>query len=368
MGYDYKALANKYIQNLTPYQPGKPIEEVERELGIKNVIKLASNENPLGASPKALAAALMALQKAHIYPDGSYYTLCHELANFLKISPKQITVGNGSDSIIELIARCYLAPGDHAIISEYAFFIMALAVKISGAIPKIVPAKHYAHDIDGMLKAVDSKTRIIFVANPNNPTGTYINKKEFATLMQAIDPKILVVIDEAYYEYSKVDDYPDTVAVVNKYPNLIITRTFSKAYGLAGMRLGYAISSPEIADILNRTRLAFVVSSITVAAGIAALQDTEHLRQVQMLTIAGLQQIQDGLRKMNIDYISKLGNFITFDTKTDALKIYQELLLKGIIVRPLLPYNMPSFLRVSVGTPQQNSLFLQALEEVMQQR
>lgn len=363
MTINFKELANDSIRNLVPYQPGKPIEEVERELGLTNVIKLASNENPLGPSPKALAAAQQALLKTHLYPDGSCYELKNALAKFLNVNSNQLTIGNGSENILEVIVKAYLGPNDSAVISQYAFATIPLLIKASGAKLITVPAIQWGHDIPGMIAAYETSTRIIFVVNPNNPTGTYTNKKEFLHLLNSIPSHVVIVSDEAYVEYLHEDtDFPDTLKLLDQYPNLIISRTFSKIFGLAGLRTGYSISSPEIADILNRARLPFNVNSIAQAAACAALMDTDHVKRSIAVNQQGMLQMEEGLKKLNISYIPSLGNFISIDVKKDGLEIYQTLLRQGIIVRPLTAYGMPTHLRVTIGTEEQNARFLAALE------
>lgn len=364
MKLDFRSLANSSVRKLTPYQPGKPIEELERELGISSAIKLASNENPLGASAKAIQAAKKSLAKAHIYPDGSYFELKQTLAKFLAKTPEQITVGNGSENLLELIIKTYLLKDDTAVISQYAFMAIPLLIRSYDAQAKVVAAHDFGHDIAGMIKAVDKKTRLVFLVNPNNPTGTYTTDRDFCTLMESVPPHVLVVVDEAYAEYMNIEDYPNTLRYLETYPNLIITRTFSKAYGLAALRIGYAISSPEIADMLNRARLPFNVNAVAVNAAIAALADQEHLQKSVQLGQQGLQVLKTGLQKLELNTIPSVGNFITVDVGNGE-KVYQKLLYKGVIVRPLSAYDMPNHIRVTVGTAEQNERFLTTLQEVL---
>jgi histidinol-phosphate aminotransferase len=330
---DVSFLANRYIRDLIPYQPGKPIEEVERELGISSAIKLASNENPLGASPLALKAAEQALQKMHLYPDGGCYALKKALSAFLHVPPPQLTFGNGSENVLEIIIKAYLNPEANGVISQYAFLTIPLLIQSYGAQIKTVPAKQFKHDVQGMVAAIDKKTKILFVVNPNNPTGTYTTTAELDFLLQSVPPHILIVIDEAYSEYIEAIDYPNTLSLLEKYPNLVITRTFSKAYGLAGLRLGYA--------------------------------DKEHIKKSVLLNQEGKKQLEAGIKKLFLSYIPSLGNFLAIELKTEAHEIYQQLLLKGIIVRPLAAYDMPKYIRVTVGTKDQNEQFLAALENIL---
>ena len=366
MTTDFRSLANHHIRNLTPYQPGKPIEEVERELGILSVIKLASNENPLGASPAAISAAQKMLEKSQMYPDGGSYELKHALANFLQVEPAQLIVGNGSENILELIAKTYLTPDSAAVLSQYAFLTIQLLVRSYGAEMRMVPAKQFAHDIREMIAAINEKTRIIFVVNPNNPTGSYTTAEDMMLLLKSVPPHVLIVVDEAYHEYvDQRADYLNLLPLLSHYPNLLITRTFSKAYGLAGMRLGYSISSPEIADMLNRARLPFNVNSIAASAAVAALNDQEHIKKTIALNQSGMFHVEEEIKKANIPYIPSLGNFITIDIGHDGLDVYQKLLHQGVIVRPLGAYGMPTHLRVTIGTTNENEKFLRALHEVL---
>lgn len=364
MEVDFHALAKECIRNLTPYQPGKPIEELERELGITSSIKLASNENPLGPSPKAIKAIQEFLPKAHIYPDGSYYEIKRALSNFLSVKPNQITMGNGSENVLELIIKAYLQKGDEAILSQYAFLTIPILLQGYGVTLQTIPAKNWGHDLVAMGNAINKNTRIVFLVNPNNPTGTYNTDNEFKVFLKKIPPNVLIVVDEAYVEYISQKDYPDTLSYLINYPNLIITRTFSKVYGLAALRIGYAISSPIIADILNRARLPFNVNSLAAKAAIFALQDIEHLKQSIELNNNGMKQLEEGLTNLTIPYIPSLGNFITLNVG-DAKDIYQKLLHQGVIVRPLAAYDMPQYIRVTIGTKTENKRFLESLEKVL---
>jgi histidinol-phosphate aminotransferase len=365
MEADFQSLANSYISNLTPYQPGKPIEELERELGIVSAIKLASNENALGASPKALAAAQIALANAHFYPDGGCFELKQTLAKFLNMHANQLTIGNGSENVLEIIVKAYLSRGDAAVISQYAFLTIPLLIKSHGAEIIKVPASHFGHDIPGIIAAVNEQTRIIFIVNPNNPTGTYIPHDDLILLLNSISPEILVVMDEAYNEYIDQPDYPDTLKLLASYPNMVVTRTFSKAYGLAALRVGFAASSPEIADILNRARMPFNVNTIAAVAARAALLDQDHVARSIVMNKQGMLQMEAGLKKLNVNYIPSLGNFIAIDVQQSAAEIYQQLLQLGVIVRPLTAYDMPNYIRVTIGTAEQNERFLQALQTVI---
>ena len=361
----FHVLANRYIAELTPYQPGKPIEEVGRELGLTSVIKLASNENPLGPSPLAIAAVADALQNLHFYPDGSSFELKKVLGEFLNVNVNQLTFGNGSENILEMIVKAYLGPGDAAVISEYAFLTIPLLIKSVGGHVIAAKAYKFGHHIQNMLECITPRTRLLFIVNPNNPTGTYTKTEDLLYLLDSISKNILVVLDEAYHEYIDEENYPDTLALMQKYPNLMVSRTFSKAYGLAALRLGYAISSPDIADILNRARLPFNVNMLADIAARAAIKDQNHIQQSIRLNKLGMSQLTAALQSLNMDYIPSLGNFITINVQQNAMGIYQLLLREGVIVRPLGAYNMPNFIRVTIGTFAQNERFLEALKKVM---
>lgn len=365
MKIDFRTLANFGVRELTPYQPGKPIEELQRELGITSPIKLASNENPLGPSPLAIEATQAALLQAHIYPDGGCYELKNALAAFLNLEPDQITVGNGSENILELIIKAYIHQNNHAVISQYAFLTIPLLLQSYGSRTTVVPAKNWGHDIDAMIAAINDQTRLLFLVNPNNPTGTYTPKNDFQRLMESVPEHVLVVVDEAYADYIDCDDYPNTIPYLNKYPNLIITRTFSKVYGLAALRLGYAISSEDIADILNRARLPFNVNTIATKAACAAILDQSHVRNSIALNRRGLEQVASRLKQLKHTYIPSICNFISIDVGNSG-KIYQKLLTQGIIVRPLAAYGMHQHIRVTIGTEEHNTRFLDALEYVTQ--
>lgn len=361
---NFKSLANLSVRELTPYQPGKPIEELERELGITSSIKLASNENPLGPSSKAMQAVQSLLPQTHIYPDGGCYEIKHKLANFLSVDVSQLTIGNGSENILELLVKAYLHRGDNAVISQYAFLTIPILIASYGATIKAAPEKNYRHDIARMIELIDEKTRVLFLVNPNNPTGTYTTEHEFKQLLQTVPPHVLIVVDEAYSEYINKPDYPDTLSYLAQYPNLVITRTFSKIYGLAALRLGYAVSSPDIADILNRARLPFNVNALAAKAGAAALDDQAHVTASVELNNAGMRQMTDGLHQLNLPFIPSIANFVTVDVG-DGSAVYQKLLHHGVIVRPLKAYDMPRHIRVTIGTAQQNERFLHALQQVI---
>jgi histidinol-phosphate aminotransferase len=366
MSCDFLKEANPGIQGLMPYQPGKPVDEVARELGLdpSSIVKLASNENPHGPSPKALEAIQRELPELTRYPDGSGYRLKTLLSHELGISSRQITLGNGSNDLLDLIARCWLAPGRNAVYSEYAFAVYPIATQAAGAEHKVVPANNWGHDLEAMAAAVDEQTSVVFVANPNNPTGTWLSEKQIREFLDKIPERVLVVLDEAYFEYVEESVYPDGLKLLDDYPNLIVCRTFSKAYGLAGLRIGYSLSSTQIAETLNRVRQPFNANALALAAAEAAYQDKEYLEKSVITNKAGLLQLGMAFRELSLDYIPSVGNFICVQVD-DAEKVNSALLKEGVIVRPLRPYRMPNHLRVSVGLPEENQQFIDALNKVL---
>ena len=365
MSEDFLALATEGVRGLTAYEPGKPIDELQRELGLDDVVKLASNESPLGPSPLALAAARDALSDISRYPDGNGFYLKASLAERLGVSASQITLGNGSNDVLEFVVRAFAAPGHEVVYSEHAFAVYPLATRAVGARGVQVPARDFSHDLDAMARAVNERTRVVFVANPNNPTGTWVDNNALSAFIGALPRHVIVVVDEAYREYVDEDAYPDCVQWLAQRPNLVVTRTFSKAYGLAGLRVGYALAHPQVADLLNRVRQPFNVNSVALAAAQAALDDEAHLERSREINREGLQFLAAGFRRLGLSYIASIGNFISFELPGEAASVYQALLREGVIVRPLAGYGMPRHLRVSVGLPEENRRFVQALERVL---
>ncbi len=359
------SLAVAGVQQLIPYKAGKPIEELERELGLTQIIKLASNENPFGAGKKALAAIQAALPELGLYPDGSGFHLKSALANKYALNAEQITLGNGSNEILELVARAFLTPELEVIFSQHAFAVYPIVTQAVGAKAIVVPALNYGHDLNAMLNAITPKTRLVFIANPNNPTGTLLSQTSVEAFIAALPETVICVLDEAYFEFVSQTETVDSIAWLTKYPNLIITRTFSKAYGLAGLRVGYGLSSPEMADILNRVRQPFNNNSLALVAATAALDDAEHLQLTVDNNTRGMVQLTDGFKTLGLEWIPSAGNFVSVDLKQSGQPIYEALLHKGVIVRPVGVYEMPNHLRISIGTPTENAVFLQALADVL---
>ena len=364
MSCDLLKLATSGVTSLQPYQPGKPVEELERELGIKNIIKLASNENPLGASPKALAV-LKNPGDLSRYPDGNGFSLKVALAKYHGINAHQITLGNGSNEILELIARAILTPAHEVIFSEHAFAVYPLVTQAIGAKAVVVPAKNRGHDVDGMLAAITKDSRLMFIANPNNPTGTWLKKAELRRLLESVPENLIVVVDEAYFDYVQETDYPNSMEWLPDFPTLLVTRTFSKAYGLAGFRIGYGVAHKDIADLLNRVRQPFNINSLALACAEAALSDREHIRNTVSNNKDGMKYLMESFKQMGLEYIPSAGNFICVDLKRPGREIYNKLLHEGVIVRPVDNYGMPNHLRVTIGLPEENERFVKALEKVI---
>lgn len=367
-------LAPSYVRAIAPYQPGKPIAELERELGITGIVKLASNENPLGASPLAVAAMHAAIGDIGRYPDGSGFDLKKALSERYGIERAGIVLGNGSNDLLELAARAFLAPGDRAVYSRHAFAVYALAVQAAGALGISVPATAgYGHDLAAMRQAaMQHEVKMVFIANPNNPTGTFLDSGKLHDFLRTVPSRILVVLDEAYNEYLPGNVRYDSVAWLRDFPNLIVSRTFSKAYGLAGLRVGYALASEQVADMLNRVRQPFNVNSIAQAAAVAALQDEDFVRRTCELNYEGMEQIAQGLSRLGLEYIPSYGNFVScripnadLNEGSDAARMYRRLLELGVIVRPIANYEMPDYLRVSIGLQSENEKFLSALEQAL---
>ncbi len=366
---NYSELAPTYIRAIAPYQPGKPISELERELGITGIVKLASNENPLGASPAAVAAMQAAIKHIALYPDGNGFELKDALVKRYAVAHANITLGNGSNDLLELAARAFLAPSNKVVYAAHAFAVYALATQAVGATGITVPATQgYGHDLPVMLNAAkENKAKMVFIANPNNPTGTLLSADELLKFMRGLPAEILVVLDEAYNEYLPVDKRYDSVAWLKEFPNLIISRTFSKAYGLAGLRVGYALAHEQITDMMNRVRQPFNVNAVAQAAAVAALRDVSFVKQTFELNQRGMVQITEGLTKLGLEFIPSFGNFVAFRIG-GATAMYRRLLELGVIVRPIANYDMPDWLRVSIGLESENAKFLTALKQALTEK
>jgi histidinol-phosphate aminotransferase len=358
--------APAYIRAIAPYQPGKPIAELAREMGLDeaHIVKLASNENPLGASPRALAAIENVLMELARYPDGSGFELKHALSQRLGVEPERIVLGNGSNDVLEMVARAFLAPGASAVYSQYAFAVYPLAIQAAGAQGIETAAKDWGHDLEAMQAAIRDDTRLVFIANPNNPTGTLVDGDALKTFVEQVPPHVGIVLDEAYFEYLPAGLRGNSLAWIDAHPNLIVTRTFSKAYGLAGLRVGYAICHEAVVDLLNRVRQPFNVNSLAQAAAVAAMEDKTFLAHCLKLNEEGMVQLTTGLDELGVSYIPSHGNFLACQVG-DAARVNRALLERGVIVRPVAGYGMPEHLRVSVGLAEENTRFLKVLAEVM---
>ena len=356
-------LAPPYVRAIAPYQPGKPISELARELGLNeaDIVKLASNENPLGPSPRALAAAQDALYDMALYPDGAGFALKAKLSEKLGVAPEQIVLGNGSNDVLDMAARAFLSPGASSVYAQHAFAVYPIATQTMGGQGIAVAAKNYGHDLAAMRAAIRDDTRVLWIANPNNPTGTFLPWMEIEAFLETVPPHVLVVLDEAYGEYLPASERCDTAAWLARFPNLLISRTFSKAYGLAGLRVGYGLAHADVIDLLNRVRHPFNVNAPALAAAEAALDDTDFLARSYALNTAGMAQLAAGLAELSIEIVPSKGNFLLVKVG-DAARINTELLKRGVIVRPVANYGLPEFLRVSVGLAGQNARFLDALK------
>ncbi len=361
-----RPLVPPHIEKLSPYVPGKPIEETEREYGVRNVIKLASNENPLGPSPLALKAVAHAADKLHLYPDGTAYHLKRKLAAKHGVSPEEVFVAGGSNEIIELLIRTFMASDEEAVICQGSFIMYKVALQAHGRTYVEVPMRNRAYDVDAMADRVGPKTRIIFLANPDNPTGTYFGRAAFERLLARCTQDTLVVMDEAYFEYVGTPDYPDATTYRRQHPNVVSVRTFSKIYGLAGLRLGYAVLDSQYVGYLNRTLMPFNVSSLALEGGLAALDDAEHVRRSIHVNREGMAWLQAELPRLGVDVLPSVANFVFIDLKRPSAPVYEALLRRGIIVRPIPNYGFPTAVRVSVGLPEENARFVKALREILQ--
>lgn len=371
MTIDPASLAPPGVRTLAPYIPGKPIEELEREYGIHDSIKLASNENPLGPGPRALEAIAAALRQIGLYPDGSGFALKRALARKHRCGTDCITLGNGSNDVLVIIAEAFLSPQSEAVYSQYAFAVYPIAVQATGATARIAPANPdggampLGHDLAAMAQLINERTRVVFVANPNNPTGTWVDADALRGFIASAPEQTLVVIDEAYIEYVGEPDFPDASRWLAQFPNLIITRTFSKAYGLAGLRAGYALSDPAVADMLNRVRQPFNVNSIALAAALAALDDAGHLQRSIETNRSGIAQVSAGCDALGVRHLPTAGNFVLVDCGRPAAPVYEAMLRQGVIVRPVSNYRLPNHLRITIGTRAQNERMLGALSRAL---
>ena len=363
MPIDLCELSPSYVRSIAPYQPGKPVSELARELGLKPeaIVKLASNENPRGIGPRTRAAIEAAIGEISRYPDGNGFELKQKLSKRYGVDMGSIVLGNGSNDVLELVASAFLGPGRAAVFSQHCFAVYPLATQARGARSIAVPAKNFGHDLEAMAKAIDDETYVAWIANPNNPTGTFARHGDIEAFLKRVPERVLVVIDEAYNEYLPQDLRSDSFKLIKRHPNLVITRTFSKAYGLAGLRVGYALAHPSVADVMNRVRQPFNVNSMALAAAVAALDDMEFVARSYAENLQGMRQIEEGAKRLGLDYIPSHGNFITVRVGK-AAEVYKKLLKRGVIVRPVGGgYGLPEHLRITIGTAAENDKFLAAL-------
>ena len=366
---DLCELSPSYVRSIAPYQPGKPISELAREMGleVKNIVKLASNENPRGIGPRTRAAVDAALGDIARYPDGNGYDLKVALSKRYGVEMASIVLGNGSNDVLELVALAFLGAGRSAVFSQHCFAVYPLATQARGARSIVVAAKDFGHDLDAMAAAISDDTYVVWIANPNNPTGTYAFPDKLEAFIRRVPERVIVVLDEAYNEYLPAGVKTDTVKWLRRYPNLVITRTFSKAYGLAGLRVGYALAHPSVADVMNRVRQPFNVNSIALAAASAALGDEAHVARTIENNRQGMDRLTRAFTELGLPFIPSVGNFVCVDFGRPAMPIHERLLREGVIVRPVANYGMPDYLRVTVGLPEENERFIEALEKVIRE-
>ncbi|MSQ55574.1 MAG: histidinol-phosphate transaminase [Betaproteobacteria bacterium] len=359
---DLCELSPAWIRSIAPYQPGKPVSELAREMGLdeKKIVKLASNENPRGIGPRTRAAIDAAMAEIARYPDGNGFELKQALSRRFGVDMSGIVLGNGSNDVLELVALAFLGAGRSAVMSQHAFAVYPLATQARGARSIVVPAKDWGHDLEGMAAAVADDTYVLWIANPNNPTGTLASPQALEALLKRVPERVIVVLDEAYNEYLCAELRADSVRWLKRHPNLVITRTFSKVYGLAGLRVGYAFAHASVADVMNRVRQPFNVNSLALSGAAAALDDMEFVARSYAGNLQGMRQVEEGAKKLGVEWIPSHGNFITLRVGK-AAEIYRRLLKRGVIVRPVANYGMPEHLRITIGTEEENERFLGAL-------
>ncbi|MDD3345467.1 MAG: histidinol-phosphate transaminase [Candidatus Omnitrophica bacterium] len=361
-------LVRKSVLKVDPYVAGKPIEETKRQLGLKEVIKLASNENPLGPSPRAVSAISKALKEINRYPDSQSFYLKKKLARHYSLETDNFVIGNGSDELIDIIIKTFLEPGENIVTSDCTFLEYGIMAQVNERMIKKVPLRYFKYDLEAVLRAVDKKTKLVFIANPNNPTGTYVTREEVADFLEALDDSVTVVFDEAYDSFIDVNDYPDSIGLLRKKKRVIVLKTFSKAYGLAGLRLGYAVSDKNTVSYLERMRQPFNVNMLAQAAGVAALDDRDFLKKSRRAVLEGKKFIYKELSGMGLGFTPSVANFILIDTGRDCLEVFKSMLKFGVIVRDMKQYNLKNFIRVTVGTQTENKRFVRVLKKVLKEK
>ncbi len=363
-----KALIRKSVLAVNPYVPGKPIEETKRQLGLKEVIKLASNENSWGASPKAISAIKRSLSGVNRYPDAQGYYLKKRLAKFYGLIPENFVLGNGSDELIDVLIKTFLEADENVVTSEGTFLEYQIIAQVNDRKVKKAPLRNFKYDLGAILRLVDKKTKLVFIANPNNPTGTYVNKDEVTRFINALPASVVIVFDEAYDTFIDVDDYPDSLSYLKKKKRIIVLRTFSKAYGLAGLRLGYAIAAPELVAYLERIRQPFNVNLLAQVAGLAALEDKDFLSKTRRLTLEGKDFLYREFSRMGLGYVPSVANFILIDVGRDSQEVFKACLKFGVIIRDMRQYGLANFIRVTIGTQKENQRFVRVLNKVLMER
>jgi histidinol-phosphate aminotransferase len=354
----------EHIRTLVPYAPGKPIEEVEREFGIPNSIKLASNENPLGPSPKAVSAIREKLSQLNLYPDGDCFYLKNGLAKKLGVAPEQLIFGNGSNELIELAVRTFMNPGDEAVMAHQAFIVYQLVTQAAGAIRRALPLRDFTHDLPAIGQAITPRTRVVFLANPNNPTGTIYRRQEWERFLEKVSDGVLVVVDEAYFEYVDDPEYPNSFRYHESGKSILTLRTFSKLYGLAGLRIGYGIASKELIGLMQRVRQPFNINAPAQWAALAALDDHEHVQRSLEVNREGMAYLRNEIAKLGLEHVPSQANFILIQVGNGE-EIFKQLLVQGVIVRPMGIYELPAYIRVTVGTMDENKKFIAALGRIL---
>ncbi|MFA6129814.1 MAG: histidinol-phosphate transaminase [Candidatus Omnitrophota bacterium] len=363
-----KELVRNSVLNVKPYVPGKPIEETKRQLGLKQVIKLASNENPLGPSPKAVNAIKKCLNGINRYPDAQGFYLKKRLARYFSLEPENFILGNGSDELIDVVIKTFVEPDENIVTSDTTFLEYEIIAQVNDRKIKKAPLRYFKYDLAAMLKLVDKKTKLVFIANPNNPTGTYVTKYEVADFLSALPESVVVVFDEAYDAFIDVDDYPDSLSYLRRKKKIIILKTFSKAYGLAGLRLGYAVAEGELISYMERVRQPFNVNMLAQEAGLAALDDKDFLKKSRRMVLTGKDFIYKELSGMGLGFLPSVANFILVDTGKDSLEVFKAMLKFGVIVRDMKQYGLKDFIRVTIGTQKENERFIRVLRKVLKEK
>ncbi len=358
------SLLRKNLLKINPYEAGKPIEEIKRELGLREVIKLASNENPLGPSPKAIEAVRRSLSSVNRYPDSNGFYLKKRLAKFLNLEPSNITLGNGSDELIGIIIKTFVEDDEHVITADFTFLEYKIISCTENRTVVTVPLKYFKYDLDAIKRKIGQKTKLVFIANPNNPTGTYVTKYEVEDFLKGLPEGLLVVLDEAYDSFIDVDDFPNSLSYIKR-RNVLVLKTFSKAYGLAGLRIGYALGRPELISYLERARQPFNVNSLAQVAAVAALDDKKFLDNTRRLILDGKEYLYERLSQLGITYVSSVANFILIDVSRDCVSVFKEMLKYGVIVRDMRQYGLNNFIRVTIGTKKENERFIRVLKKVL---